>query len=821
MKYHNKSFDIKGFKAPEMAYASIYGWFWNGPVSKEKTEEQILEMKRLGIRAFYIVAQPKVFRPASIPTRLEPEYLSEEFFEHIKFAIEKARELGMECWIYDEGGWPSGGVCGKLLYEHPECGKRSLGRREVTLKYGEVYKRSSPDVAASFVNDDIMINDGYVAAKDVVIDEYFSEDISWKNPGIPDYPDLTRADSTEHFINMTHEKYKKHLGEYFGNSLTAVFTDEPCAPVLAFNSDLVRLYEEEWGESVLPHLPALHNRVKATGKDITVRRRWYDLVSREFCKNFLKKCKSWSNENKLEFTGHLDCDNTLKGCMDGRNYQIMRGLRCFDIPGVDVIWRQIFPGEKKDYFLNGEYICTFSENKFFPRYASSAARQIGEDVSMTESFGVYGNGLTYEQMRYVIGFQTIRGINKFNPLLVSYDRCGHLMTGELPSFEEKQASHAYLGEFNRYMERLSYVLTRGKRECSVALYYPVNDIWAGESIAQISEEYDSLGFSMERRGIDFDIVDDDVIVSTPDIDRGIISMGKAEYSEIAIPKSAYIPEKTKEMLDRFVKGGGKIHYSAEEISPTVEVFSSGGNILVMKRELDDGRMICLFNQSEKADTVSVEVGKSCGYVIDITNGEILKLVEEDGFCNLNLLSGETVAIYLTDRKLEAKENSEYSDSMLLFNFDIKRVKSFVIGDMDSESIDINEEYIKAELGDWSDRFGADFSGSCIYKTEFQGFDTNVLLELGDVKYVAEPILNGKSLGVKVMPPYNFEIPKKLMKEKNVLEIRVTNTPGNQHHYTKSFDKWRPWQLSPYKTRQDIFDTDTLPSGLFGPVKIKY
>ena len=89
MKYQNKSFDIKGFKAPEVEHASIYGWFWNGPVSKEKTEEQILEMKRLGIRAFYIVAQPKVFRPTTIPTRLEPEYLSEEFFEHIKFAIEK------------------------------------------------------------------------------------------------------------------------------------------------------------------------------------------------------------------------------------------------------------------------------------------------------------------------------------------------------------------------------------------------------------------------------------------------------------------------------------------------------------------------------------------------------------------------------------------------------------------------------------------------------------------------------------------------------------------------------------------------------------
>ena len=821
MKYQNKEFNIDKFKSPEMDFAPIYGWFWNGPISAKKSEEKILEMHRMGIRSFYIVAEPKTFRPASIPTLLEPEYLSKEFLEEVKFAIEKARELGMECWLYDEGGWPSGGVCGRLLYEHPECGKRSLGRRELILKRGEVYKKSDPDVVASFASDDIMINDGYLANKDVVVDEYFSENVAWKTPGMPDYPDLTRVDSTEHFINMTHEKYKEYLGEYFGNMLKAVFTDEPCAPVLPFNEELVRLYEEEYGESVLPHLPALYNRVKAIGKDITVRRRWYDLVSREFCKNFLQRCKKWSNENNLEFTGHLDCDNTLKGCMDGRNYQIMRGLRCLDIPGVDVIWRQIFPGEKKDYYLDGKYICTFSENKFFPRYASSAAYQIGEDVSMTESFGVYGNGLTYDQMRYVIGYQAIRGINKFNPFAVSYDRTGHLMSGELPSFEEKQASHEYLGEFNRYMERLSYLLTRGERDCDVALYYPVSDIWGGERIAEISEEYDNLGFDMEFCGIDFDIVDDDVIQAAPDVDCGIISMGKAKYREIAIPKSAYLPEKTKEMLDKFVKGGGKIHYSANTLSPKVEIKSKDGKILTMKRITEDGEIIALFNQSENSDKVSVKVGASSGYIIDVTGGEILPLEAKDGIATLDVLSGETVAIYLTESKLEANNRENFDDTILLYNFEFKKQKSFIIREMDSVSENIDEPYVSAELGCWSEFVGSDFSGTCVYRTEFKGLGKNARLDLGEVKYVAEPILNGKSLGVKVMPPYTFEISKELMREENTLEIRITNTPGNQHHFTKSFDKWRDWQLTPYKTRQDIFDTDTLPSGLFGPVKIKY
>ena len=81
----------------------------------------------------------------------------------------------------------------------------------------------------------------------------------------------------------------------------------------------------------------------------------------------------------------------------------------------------------------------------------------------------------------------------------------------------------------------------------------------------------------------------------------------------------------------------------------------------------------------------------------------------------------------------------------------------------------------------------------------------------------EVFLNGKSLGVRVMKPYRYEIPAELLCENNQLQIRVSNTPGNQHQYTKTFDKYKPWQLSAYKGAQDTFDRDTLDSGLFGPV----
>lgn len=81
-------------------------------------------------------------------------------------------------------------------------------------------------------------------------------------------------------------------------------------------------------------------------------------------------------------------------------------------------------------------------------------------------------------------------------------------------------------------------------------------------------------------------------------------------------------------------------------------------------------------------------------------------------------------------------------------------------------------------------------------------------------------VNGKSYGIKVMAPYEFEIPAKDLKENNILEIRVTNTAANEYNYTKSFDKWQPWQL-PYMKIQNVYHEDSLSGGLIGPIKVYF
>lgn len=96
-------------------------------------------------------------------------------------------------------------------------------------------------------------------------------------------------------------------------------------------------------------------------------------------------------------------------------------------------------------------------------------------------------------------------------------------------------------------------------------------------------------------------------------------------------------------------------------------------------------------------------------------------------------------------------------------------------------------------------------------------DAHLWIELGDVKNLAEVIVNGKSLGIVWKKPFKVDVTGALKPGKNTLEIKVTNLwvnrligdkqPGNEKKFTY--------------TTQAFYNADSplLPSGLLGPVRI--
>ncbi len=749
----DKNFDINSFIFPDVSYAPIYVWVWNDICTRELIDDQIAEMRSLGIRAFYILPEPKEFRPDSMPTNLSPEYLSEEFFELCAYAIDKGTSQGMNCWIYDEGGWPSGSACGKVVKDRPEytsCGN---------------------------------------------------------------YPDLLNRDATEYFIETTHKKYASATRNF-----TALFTDEPKAPLNSFNKDLADKYEQIYGESILPYLPLIENKEKPTEENVHILRRWYNLCSNTFCENFLLPCKKWANENGFAFTGHLDKDHSPDGCMNGGgNFNLMRALRCFDIPGIDVIWRQIYP-ETKSRIKDDMN----AYNGFYPRYASSAAAQNGTNLAMSEVFGVAGPGLTYDMMRYTVGYQAVRGINIFNPFNFPLGRKGQLLAQELPIFTESQPYFRYLGQFNRYVERLSYISSLGERICETALYYPVSDFQGRLNTESVAKEFDSLGRKLEDMTVDFDIVDDDVIQTAEITDNGCMHIGKAEYKHIIFPYGAHIPGATQKALNRFIRCGGTVTYDLSDLKPVVQI--DGNGLRAMHRKTANEDIFILFNESKEKCEYNVLLPSSNGYLLDLMNGTLQYLHTENGILKLNPGIGETAIVLLTDESYDAEniKNFKYRFN-IPDDFMIRKDVELVCGENGFDNINHFNKAVSVNFGDWSCLIGKDYSGSCVYETTFtlpeEKTGKEGEISLGDVHFAASIYLNDRFLGTSLMSPYSLKIPAGLLDKENELKIVVTNTSANWYLHTGYFDKWSTEELSPYLKAELEYAKDSVSGGLYGPVVI--
>ncbi len=113
-----------------------------------------------------------------------------------------------------------------------------------------------------------------------------------------------------------------------------------------------------------------------------------------------------------------------------------------------------------------------------------------------------------------------------------------------------------------------------------------------------------------------------------------------------------------------------------------------------------------------------------------------------------------------------------------------------------------------------------YSGTTTYsKTiNLENIGVGSIIDLGKVANIAELWCNGKKVGVKWAPPFEFDISEYLVKGENTLKVKVTNTWRNQLIYDNSRpkDQKKTWTTNPPKKN----DTELDASGLIGPVILR-
>jgi len=355
-------------ESPDPVVDPFLIWMWNGVLDRDLIRRQLDAFAAKGVRAVCIHPMPSDFRRRDFHSGMDVEYLSPEFFEWIAFAAEEIRRRDMILWLYDEGGWPSGSALGRVVAGNPALKAWTLVRSR-----NGVEPRQPPEANGC--------------------------------------PDLMNPEAAECFIRLTHERYREAVGHLFGTTIRGVFTDEARlfgevgTSVIPWSPCLPEAYVADHNRSLDEDLPHLFERAPG---HVPAQRRYLRTVSRLVAEAWYAPIRRWCEQHGLLFEGHHNGEDDY--AHHGRYFgDYLEQARRYHIPGVDVIRRQVFPGKR-----GGNFVIL----------GPSSAWARGGRYALSESFAVFGAGLTLEQMHWVAAFQLVRGVNRLGIMTTLYSTEG-------------------------------------------------------------------------------------------------------------------------------------------------------------------------------------------------------------------------------------------------------------------------------------------------------------------------------------------------------------------------------------------------------------
>ncbi len=804
-----------------------YMWLWLSPISHELIDQQLAEFCQIGARTIWILPLAKTWRAYRLPTELEPEFMSDEFGELIRYTLARARELDLCVWLNDEPGYPSGGNVGQIVKEKPELIARQLDRQEIALAAGQQYQ--VPDDCLAAFAGELYLKPGqtWTATAPVTLQLYLAQPVL--SLSAPNYTDLLHSGTAPAFLEHCYEKWQQLAGAYFGTTVPVIFFDEPKVNNPPWTDDLAASFLQEKGYDILPLLPQLFSE-DASGSQVRID--YFDWWTNKLAERFFRPLKEWCRQNDVRLTGHFGGDDYTLGNKNHGYGHILRLLRQTDLPCVDTIWRQIWPGLRRECD-DGPWVA----NHHFPKYASSVAHQEGLPFAGSESFAVYGSGLTPAYMKWITDYQYVRGINILtmsNALSSTKD----YFSGRIrPTYVPLKANplNQYLDLFHAYTARLSFLLSLGRPLVDAALYFPIRDVWAGGSRAQkAAASHDLLAEQLLSRQIDFDLIDDDLLASpaTRLVD-GRLKVGPMQYDTVYLARDNQPSASSEQLLERFRASGGQVKSEADGRGP-LKVQPEQAQLRVMRRQLADGRLYFLVNEAEEALSCKLEFFEEGNiYLLDPATGQVLRpraarRSKKNWQLELELDFAGSCLVYFTNNTLPARLEPPRPGRELVRldkGWQLEPLRQYVLGEHDFAIQTLSSGSQAARLGDWSELLGQDFAGDVAYRLQFSlapdQAENAAILDLGQLNFACQVSLNGHELGRKAWAPFYFYPEQALKAGLNQLEVIVSNSMANQFVYSDKLDKWPDNVIGPYHKIAKPFEEETVSwgSGLFGPVRL--
>ena len=769
---------LKNFKNPPAHFAPGYFWIINSTMDADRMISQLKEMADKGARSVCMHPVPKEFR---WNTDMSPAYLSEEFHQIMEKVFKASCEMGIHWYLYDEGGWPSGSACGQVWACDPEKYSRSYAELDENRQVRIVKVQEHPERNAP--------------VPDVLV------------PGV-----------TEKFIELTHETYAKYMAPAFGKEILFAFTDEPTfSPSgpgrLGWTADLPQEFFRRKGYDLLPHVPALLTEMLMPGsKSAEVMLDYREVMADLFIERFLEPVRSWCHQNGLLSGGHFggeDQWHTYNLCGFG---SIMRSLRALDFPGVDMIWHQLYPGERLHPF---------------PKLASSAAHQNGNSQVLGELFAIYGAGQQPRIQKYLIDYTLVCGINTYVFSAISLD-CKDARRSNL-SFGPNSTLWPYFGEFHHYIARMSALLAQGKPMTDTALFFDERSLFLGERTGEYAVyRAQKTADTLLESQCDFDYIDDTALTEAQLRGKKLI-VGKMKYSRLVLPGKCLFSAAAEKKITALRAAGFPV-FDGEDpaaLSPVITLNHPEKALRVTKRDLGNGETgYFIFNTSQRKIDIRLTLGESGPLAVaDPGTGEFFAIGSQNGSFDWTFAPWESRYFLCGSQKVfpPLQPGPGKVLQTLEKNWQLAPLQKTFPGEHVYETLACNAPAQSVRLGDWRPVLGEDFSGEAVYTLDFNSPKAHEIsfLDLGEVCYACRVTLNGKDLGRRCMGDYVFPVQGLLKKGRNHLEIIVTNTLANAINAPEVQARWKKlYPPTGYAYQQRSFEQESLRSGLIGPVRLR-
>lgn len=502
---------------PPREFTPIPFWFLNGDLTRQELVRQLKDFCGHGV--YGVVLHPRM----GLPDKLG--YLSPEYFQFIRTAVETAAELDMTVVLYDEGMYPSGSANGQVVAKNPELASQGIALADKTRPGDQVLAKTERGIL--------------VARKSggTIRGIHYGEDDG--EPYAPPSADILNPTAVDQFIQLTHEAYYRELKEYFGSTILGFFTDEPSilgrnvGNMFPWTEGFARLFTAAGGD--LANLTALF--IGEENDDTRLYRKM--LLEREG-EVYYGALSRWCSDHGIALMGHPERSDDIEV------------ERYFHIPGQDMVLRWVAP-EKGG--LAGP-------DSTMGKCSADAARLMGRRRNSNECFGACnrdGNPwqLSGGDIKWYLDWLAVRGVNLFIPHAFYYSIEGQRRDERPPDVGPNNIWWPHYRQWALYMRRLSCLMTDARLCAQTAVLCKNRDL-RPETVKSLFER--QIGFQYLPEGFWKDCrVENGALVCGKD--RFLSVLGEADVfpgvphpmAEQLVPDCRCDPAQTELRVCRFIR----------------------------------------------------------------------------------------------------------------------------------------------------------------------------------------------------------------------------------------------------------------------------